>query len=418
MKEEGKQAKSIFFATLGCRLNRAETEGFRNDALIRGFRLVSNENEADIYVLNSCSVTDKAQRDTNKILKRLSGKYPGKELIVMGCGARDEHKKYAVVVKNDEKNRLFSNLSSSGLTRGSTMNIDSRLRGNDNSCKTRLMVKVQDGCNNRCSYCIVSYLRGRERSLGVDGIIDNFKIAQKRGFNEVVLCGVNVGKYSYEGINLAGLIKKILENTTFERIRLSSINPDDFSDDLIHLWAQNKRLCPHFHISLQSGSDTVLARMRRKYNTKQYAGLVAKLRKEIKDVMITTDIIVGFPGETEKEFAETVDFVRKMKFLKVHVFRYSKREGTQAATMEGQVPEKTKKEGAVRLQKLESEIRDRILKKYIGKEVEVLFEQKKNGKYAGFTPNYIKVVKNSKKDLTNQIRREKVAKVTANELVC
>ncbi|MEK7447840.1 MAG: radical SAM protein [Patescibacteria group bacterium] len=461
MKNRNKQR--IFFATLGCRLNQAETEKLRTDALRRGFRIETKENEADIFVLNSCSVTDKAQKDTNKILKRLSSKYPDKERIITGCGARDEHKKYAVVVKNNEKENLFCHLERNEIEpRNPLKNVGNTIGERDFSAfapmaigesvemtdngRTRLMYKVQDGCNNRCSYCIVSYLRGRERSLEVNEIISELQAAQKRGFKEVVLCGVNVGKYHHtpsvipvidsevsliaqtrraeagiqssrhpernvvkpKDLNLASLIEKILKHTTFERIRLSSINPDDFSDDLIHLWAQNDRLCPHCHISLQSGSDTVLARMGRKYNTKQYSELVAKLRNKIPDVTITTDIIVGFPGETEEEFTETMKFVKKMNFLKIHVFRYSKREGTRAATMEGQIPEKTKKERAVKLQSLESEIRRKILKNYIGKEAEVLFEQGKNGLYSGFTSNYIKVLKKSQKDLTNQVTRVKI----------
>lgn len=404
MNKVEKKAKSIFFATLGCRLNQAETEKLKASAKARGFKLSSDEKEADIYVLNSCSVTDKAQRDTEKILKRFKDKYPKKEIVITGCGAKKEHEKYGRVILNNEKQSLFNSIK-----------IISKEQ-NIYSEKTRLMYKVQDGCNNFCSYCIVLYLRGRESSLETEKIINELKMAGKSGFKEIILCGVNIGKYDYKGTKLADLIEKILENTTFPRIRLSSINPDDFTDDLVSLWSQNDRLCPHFHISLQSGSDTVLKRMGRKYNTKQYAELAAKLRKNIPDVQITTDIIVGFPGETDEEFTETIEFVKKMNLLKVHVFRYSKREGTRAAIMEGQITEKVKKERAVKLQKLESETRCRFLKGYIGQEVKVLFEQKKNGYYSGFTPNYIKVVKDSKKDLTNEIMNVKIKQALKNEL--
>lgn len=449
MKREEKQAKNIFFATLGCRLNQAETAKLRADALGRGFELVSDEDKADIFVLNSCSVTDKAQKDTEKILNRLNKEYPKKQIIITGCGALDEHKKYAVVVKNAEKGNLFLRLSQSTLGCHSEHSEESRDPSlsleDDKGKRTRLMFKVQDGCNNFCSYCIVPYLRGRERSLGAERIVNELKMAEKRGFKEVVLCGVNIGKYDYtppvilseaqaepknplknkgkgflysppsgvgrndkQSINLVDLIEEILKNTTFLRIRLSSINPDDFSPRLAALWSQNDRLCPHFHISLQSGSGTVLKRMGRKYSLKQYDDLATKLRKNIPEVQITTDIIVGFPSETEAEFAETIEFVKKMQFLKVHVFRYSPREGTQAAKMPDQISGKVKKERAVRLQELEGEIRQKILKNYIGKEVEVLFEQKKNGLYSGFTPNYIKVSKKSKKGLSSQILKLKI----------
>ncbi|MDO8507426.1 MAG: tRNA (N(6)-L-threonylcarbamoyladenosine(37)-C(2))-methylthiotransferase MtaB [bacterium] len=422
MKREEKQAKSIFFATLGCRLNQAETQKLRTDALNLGLTIVPDEDKADIFVLNSCSVTDKAQRDTEKILKRLNKEYPKKQIIVTGCGARDEHKKYAVVVKNEEKGNLFCPLERNEMEpRDPLKNAENTIRERDFSTrpvrksvemtdnrKTRLMYKVQDGCNNFCSYCIVPYVRGRERSIEVGRIVNELKMAEKCGFKEIVLCGVNIGRYEHKDLKLADVIEEILKNTRFPRIRLSSINPDDFTDDLVALWAQNDRLCPHFHISLQSGSDTVLKRMGRKYSLKQYADLAIKLRENIPEVQITTDVIVGFPGETEAEFAETVEFVKKMQFLKVHVFRYSPREGTRAAKMPDQLSGKTKKERAMQLKELDSKIRQEILKSYIGKEAEVLFEQEKSGVYAGFTPNYIKVSKNSKKDLSNQILKFKV----------
>jgi len=461
------KSQKIFFITLGCRLNQAESLSLKEEALKRGFVVVRDEKEADILIVNSCSVTDKAQRDTEKTLKSLSQKYPSKKLVVTGCGARDEHKKYAVVVKNEEKGDLFSLLSSSGLTRGSRRNKESNWIPASTGMtvgggRTRLMVKVQDGCNNFCSYCIVPYLRGREQSRSTTDIIKELKEAEKRGYKEIVLCGVNIGKYSYslsssgltrgstmnidsrrslsageipafagmtkeggnDGFRLSDLVRGILKNANFPRIRLSSINPDDFSDDLVALWSQNDRLMPHFHISLQSGSDTVLRRMGRKYNTKQYSDLVAKLRKSIKDVQITTDVIVGFPGETDKEFAETINFVKKMNFLKVHVFRYSPRFGTLAAKMPDQISEKTKKERAVKLQKLESEIRQKILKKYIGEETEVLFEaippsspRRRGPIYSGFTPNYIKVFKKSQKDLTNEIEKVKIKDSDSNALI-
>jgi threonylcarbamoyladenosine tRNA methylthiotransferase MtaB len=451
------KARSIFFATLGCRLNQAETLSLKLEARKKGFYVTSNETEADILILNSCSVTDKAQKDTDKILGNFSVKYPKKKIIVTGCGAKDEHSIYGLVVKNKNKAKLFQVVSNSlpmfqyKTTPGvvSAGNIGTVYR------KTRVMIKVQDGCNNFCAYCIVPYLRGREKSRDAEGIIEELKAAEKSGFKEVVLCGVNIGKYSssvsssgflpdqkvvWAGtwrskipasagmtdktsiakLKLADLIQEILKKTTLPRIRLSSINPDDFSDDLVDLWVGSSRLCNHFHISLQSGSDTVLKRMGRKYNTKQYSS-----RKEIPEVQITTDIIVGFPGETEAEYAETIDFVKRIGFLKVHVFRYSPREGTRAAKMPNQISEKEKKERAVKLQRLESEIRQSIIKNYIGKEVEVLFEQGRPVipaeagiyTYSGFTPNYIKVFKKSPKNITNEIVKVKIKEVAQDKLI-
>lgn len=429
--------KGILFLTLGCRLNQAESTNLRKQALEKGFQTTSSEKGADIFIINSCSVTDKAQRDTEKTLKKLKEKYLEKTIVITGCGARNEHKKYAVVVKNNEKRNLFYHLERSEIeSRDLLENEGNTIRERDFSAphsrksvemtdkissRTRLMVKVQDGCNNFCSYCIVPYLRGREKSRDVTDILKELHSAEKLGFKEIVLTGVNVGRYSGSNLqskknSLPDLIRKILKETSFPRIRLSSINPDDFSDDLIDLWATEPRLCPHFHISLQSGSDNVLRRMKRQYTIKEYSALTAKLRKKIPDVQISTDIIVGFPGETEEEFAETIQFVNKMQFLKVHVFRYSSREGTRASKMSGQVSEKIKKDRAVKLQKLESDIRDKILQKYIGKEMDVLFEQARLSSsgltrgsiYSGYSPNYIKVLKKSKKNLENKIVKTRI----------
>ncbi len=485
--------QKIFFITFGCRLNQAETASLKTKALESGLGLAKSETDADFILINSCSVTDKAQKEVNKLLKRLNNSHPKESIIITGCGAHDEHKKYAVVVKNKDKENLFSVLLQQSTkccfkpaSRHSEQSEESQRSfvvppQDDEMCgRTRLMVKVQEGCNNFCSYCIVPYLRGRERSFAPEMIIKDLREAEKQGYKEVVLCGVNIGKYhcmSTPGVdinenstlpviparqgsgkhpvgiqtiahnrNLVWLIRHILENTSFPRIRISSINPDDFSDELIDLWAHpsviparqrsgkhpagiqgarsRSRLCPHFHISLQSGSDSVLKRMGRKYDTEQYASLIAKLRRKIPEVQITTDIIVGFPGETDEEFAETLKFVKKMKFLKVHVFRYSPREGTRAAKMPDQVSEKIKKERAVKLQKLESEIRQEILKGYIGKEVEVLFEsiplsssRRRGSIYSGYTSNYIKVFKKSATDLTNQIQTAQIGDASKNELL-
>lgn len=400
MNNASSKAKKVFFLTLGCRLNQAETLSLGQEARARGFEIAGTKKQGDIIVINSCSVTDKAQRQTEKILKKLSADYPQKELVITGCGAQKSHEKFAKVVPNDDKKNLFKILKNSPEKNDKEQKIYSE--------KTRLMFKVQDGCNNFCSYCIVPYLRGRESSLEPEKIISELKKAQKQGFKEIVLCGVNIGKYDYNGKKLSDLIGKILKETNFPRIRLSSINPDDFTPRLVALWAKNERLCPHFHISLQSGSNSVLERMGRKYNAHDYTVLVSKLKEKIRDVTITTDIIVGFPGETDAEFDETLEFVKKMDFLKVHVFRYSPREGTRAAKMLDQIPEKVKKERAVSLQKLEAKIRENLLKSYEGKEMEVLFEQKKNGYYSGFTANYIKVLKKSKKDLKNLLYKVKI----------
>ncbi len=459
----------IFFVTFGCRLNQAETEKLKAEAAHLGHQFSTSESEADMVIINSCSVTDKAQREADKYLQKFRAKYPDKHLIITGCGARDEHKKYAAVIKNDSKSDLFSIIAGASSCHSEYSEAEPRnplknYRTQDGerdfsarrsaklvemtgSGRTRLMYKVQDGCDNFCAYCIVPYLRGRERSFPADEIIRDIQKAEKAGYKEVVLCGVNVGKYSFPvnttrfdlaqgrtlqngNQDLAGLMGLILKETKIPRIRLSSINPDDFTNELIDLWAKNERLCPHFHISLQSGSDTILKRMGRKYTTQDYADLVKKLRSKIPDVQITTDVIVGFPGETEEEFAETVEFVREINFLKVHVFRYSPREGTRAAKMRDQISDKIKKERSVEMQGLESEIRQSILKQYIGKEVEVLFEQARplpaphfeivrgsssgltrGSIYSGFTSNYIKVSKKSKKDLTNQLIRYKIEEI-------
>jgi threonylcarbamoyladenosine tRNA methylthiotransferase MtaB len=276
--------------------------------------------------------------------------------------------------------------------------------------KTRANIKVQTGCNNFCTYCIVPYLRGKPVSIPIQDVINSINKKTQKGFKEVILSGINIGKYQSNKHGLVGLIKFILRNTNIPRLRLSSINPEDINNELIELFKDN-RLCNHLHLSLQSGSNTVLKRMGRKYSTQQYKRIVTNVRQIDQYFGITTDVIVGFPGENDKEFNESLIFIADIEFLKIHIFKYSKRNGTAAAKMSSQISPDIKKRRVDILKKMTDTSRADFLNKNISRIYPILFELKNSkGEYFGYSPNYIRIKKSSKSKLTNSIKEVKIKK--------
>jgi len=264
------------------------------------------------------------------------------------------------------------------------------------------LVKVQDGCNNLCSYCIVPLVRGREKSLPIDQIVGEVRHRIANGYNEVVLTGVKIGSYSYNGVNLRGLLEYILAEIDVARLRLSSLQPQEIPPELIALWG-DKRLCRHFHLSLQSGSDSVLGRMRRRYSISDYLQSVSLIRALVPEAAITTDIIVGFPGETSAEFQESYKLCQKLGFARVHVFAYSPREGTQANQMPEQVEDRVKKQRSQRMLALAKESAQNFSQQFLGKTMPVLWEKQTDGIWSGLTDNYIRVYTRSNEDLSNKL---------------
>jgi len=414
----GKRSKTIKVAldSLGCKLNQAETELLARQLAEAGYQLVSPLDEADVYILNTCTVTHTADSKSRHRLRLAHRRSPDALVIATGCYAQRAPQELAqiegvsLVVGNNEKAYLPRLLKESGCM-GSPLSVQGDLTTNhDAGFRTRALVKVQDGCNSFCAYCIVPLVRGREKSLPVDHVVAEVRHRAAQGYKEVVLTGVKIGAYNYDGVNLNGLLEHILNETGVERLRLSSLQPQEISPELIGLW-RDRRLCPHFHLSLQSGSDGVLSRMKRRYSVSDYEQSVSLIRAQVPEAAITTDIMVGFPGETDEEFEESYEFCRRVEFARIHVFAYSPRQGTQAAQMPHQVSDKIKKERSQKMLALAQESAQNFSRRFLGRTMPVLFEQQSNGVWSGHTANYIKVYTKTTADLTNKLLPLKLAEV-------
>ncbi|RQW78250.1 MAG: tRNA (N(6)-L-threonylcarbamoyladenosine(37)-C(2))-methylthiotransferase MtaB, partial [Methylococcus sp.] len=335
--------------TLGCRLNEAELETWAREFQAEGHRLVDAQEEADLLVFNSCAVTQDAVRKSRNLLRKAARENPEAKLVLSGCYAslnpgEAESLGVDLVVANTEKHRLVEmtheRLALPTMPAHSTVPGESALF---RLGRHRAFIKVQDGCRYRCTYCIVTVARGEERSRDPAEIVDEINRLHGQGIQEAVLTGVHLGGYgSDNGSNLTGLIRTVLDQTRIPRLRLGSLEPWDIPDDFVGLFA-DPRLMPHLHLPLQSGSDSVLKRMARRCKTAEFAQLVDRLRRSVSDINITTDLIVGFPGETEAEWQETLGFVKRIGFGRIHTFGFSPRQGTAAAVMPGQIAGDVKK---------------------------------------------------------------------------
>ena len=405
----------IALDTLGCKLNQAETELLAKQFLEAGHRLVSSADEADVYILNTCTVTHIADSKSRHLLRLAHRRNPEALIVATGCYAQRMPQALAqldgvgLVVANDEKLNLLRLLQERGYLARPAPFPGSFAASSYSLSRTRSFVKIQDGCNSFCSYCIVPLVRGREKSPPVEQVIAEVRQRVAKGYKEVVLTGTEIGLYNCDGAGLKGLLERILAETDVSRLRLSSLQPQEISAELIGLW-RDSRLCPHFHLSLQSGSDGVLSRMKRRYSTRDYQEAVSLIRAQAPNAAITTDVIVGFPGETEAEFAESLGFCRQMEFARIHVFTYSPRPGTQAAQMPEPVASKVKKPRSQKMLALAEESAHNFRRRFLGKTMTVLWErQSDDGIWSGLTDNYIKVHTRSSEDLTNKLLPVKVA---------
>jgi len=315
-----------------------------------------------------------------------------------------------LVVGNDEKSRLPWLLKEAGWLSQPTSIQGDPITASESVFRTRAFIKIQDGCNNFCSYCIVPLVRGREKSLQADQVVAEVRHRVSSGTKEVVLTGTEIGSYNYDGINLKRLLKNILTETDVVRLRLSSLQPQEISPELIDLW-HNPRLCPHFHLSLQSGSDGVLKRMKRRYTISDYQKAVSSIRALVPDAAITTDIIVGFPGETDEEFQESYEFCQKIGFARIHVFPYSPRQGTEAAKMPANLTNSARTQRNQNLGALATECAQNYRHGFLGRKMSVLWEKQSGGIWSGHTGNYIKVYTRSNEDLRNKILPVKLIKI-------
>ena len=387
------QRPTVSIATLGCKVNQAESDGYAQRFTDAGFHLVPSEQPADVCVVNSCTVTNVGDQKSRQLNQRLRRANPDALLTVTGCYAAVAPQKVVLLTGADlvaglaQKDELVELVSERLLERGVSLprplSVEELVRATP---RTRLNVKVQDGCNDFCTYCIVPFSRGRARSIPLPDVIRQVERAVAEGYQEVVLTGVNMTTYGRDGGTDFGNLLEAVLRTSIPRVRLSSIEPFKFDTAWLPLW-QSGRLCRHLHLPLQSGCDDTLRRMRRRYDSASFARLLDDVRCQIPGIAIWTDVIAGFPGETDEEFEASWRFIDAMDFAGIHVFRYSPRTGTRAATMPGRVPDRIKKERSERLLALSAAGKRRFAQGLLGSTQTVLFEEPGSG----LTDNYVRV---------------------------
>ena len=398
-----------------------------------GYEIVDFNEKADIYIVNTCTVTNMSDRKSRQILRRAKELNENAIVVAVGCYvqvAKNEIDKIPEIdftLGTNEKVNIVENVENF-LKNGNEISIDDVLHNSKYGDfgdityteKTRAVIKVQDGCDRFCSYCIIPYARGRVRSRNPENVVKEIKDIASKGIKEVVITGIHVASYGKDfknGYGLIDLLEEINQIEGIERIRLGSIEPLWITDEVIERLKKLEKMCHHFHLSLQSGCTETLKRMNRRYTAEQFEEIVEKLRNTYNDVVLTTDIIVGFAGETEEEFQTTYKFLKKIRFYKTHIFKYSERKGTKAAEMKNQVSGDKKEERSKILLNLSDEIEEKYLNEYVGKEVKVLFEEKDGEYYKGHTANYLMVKVKTEKDVSNTILKVLVKERDNLELI-
>ncbi len=407
---------NFFLESVGCKLNQSEIETLARRFIGRGHQVVATPEEADVCVLNSCAVTHIAARKSRQAARRLRRRNPAAWVVVTGCYAQvaPDDLSADIVVGNAQKERLVERVLGEGHPCPPTL---PPLPPTLPQSRTRAFVKIQDGCDNHCTYCITRIARGPQRSRPRADVLAEVRSRVKAGYQEVVLTGVHIGGYGrdrrqpHRDESLWRLVEAILSQTEVRRLRLSSIEPWDVTPDVFCLW-QDARLCRHLHLPLQSGCDEILHRMGRRYTTGEFARLVQAARAAIPDVAITTDIIVGFPGETETHFATSLAFVKSIGFARGHVFPYSARPGTPAASLPHQVAPPEKQNRAARMREVVRCTATRFRERFVGQTVKVLWEHRRNGLWRGLTDNYTRVTTHSEQDLAGKITPVRLTAVT------
>lgn len=397
----------------------------------KGYKIREFEENSDIYIINTCTVTNMADRKSRQILRRAKQINPEAILVIVGCYVqvgRDELEKMEevdLILGNNEKNNIVEYVENYQENRSVVSDIDEQKEykefGNTTYTeKVRAFIKVQDGCNNFCSYCIIPYARGRVRSRKIEDVVSEIKDIAKEGIKEVVITGIHIASYGKdfkENIGLIDLLEEINKIDGIERIRLGSLEPKIITEEFASRLGNLDKICEQFHISLQSGCDTVLKRMNRKYNTEEVEKCIELLRKKYPTVIFTADVIVGFPGETEEEFNITYEFLKKIRFYKIHTFKYSRRKGTVAEKMPNQISPEVQEQRSKKVIELSNEMQKEIDEQYLNKKVEVLFEEKQGEYYKGHTKNYMMVNAKSEEDLTNKICEVELIEIRENELI-
>ncbi|NMA94866.1 MAG: tRNA (N(6)-L-threonylcarbamoyladenosine(37)-C(2))-methylthiotransferase MtaB [Clostridiales bacterium] len=427
--------KKVSFYTLGCKVNQYDTHAMMEKFVDAGYEIVDFDEFAHVYIVNTCTVTHISDRKSRQMLRRAHRRNPDAIIGAVGCYAQTDAESLLtipgikLVLGNIDRHNIvdyIEKVEKTGLPINGVGNIMKEGVFEETpissySERTRVVIKVQEGCNQFCSYCIIPYARGPIRSRQVEDVVDEIKRLASAGFKEVVLTGIHITSYGKDlgNVELIDLIESVHQIDGIERIRLGSLEPNYIDERFVSRAKSLHKLCAHYHLSLQSGSDKTLKRMRRRYTTEEYKQVVARLRRMNSNVSITTDIMVGFPGETKAEFEESMRFVEDISFSRIHVFQYSPREGTPAATFEDQVQPKIKAQRSERLIELGKDLETRFKKRFIDRCESVLFEQKISGKddlYEGYTSNYIKVVAKSDRDIQNEILPVSLYKVKDNAM--
>ncbi len=406
MEQEMKQnGKRVAFLTLGCKVNQYDSDAMRSLFLSRGY--VPTEKDADIYVINTCSVTSIGDKKSRQLIRRIRREHPSAIIAAAGCYAQLSPEEVTaagcdVVVGNQNRAKIVDYIEEAAAGRVGSHVVDimqvaefeNLVVTPEGEAKTRAFVKVQEGCDNYCTFCIIPYARGRLKSRRPDDAVAEVALLAEKGYREIVLTGIHLGNYGvdlHDGTRLSDLVEKLLAIPGISRIRLGSIESVEVSDELIRILQTERRVCRHLHLPIQSGSDAVLARMHRHYRLTEFKKLIATLREKIPGLALTTDLIVGFPGETEALFEETLETLRELKFSGIHVFPYSPRTGTPAAGYPDQVSPAVKKERVHRVEALEKEIAAEYRRKFLGKTVRVLAEEMRVDRWEGLSDEYIRV---------------------------
>lgn len=430
--------KKAALHNLGCKVNAYETEAMQHLLEEAGYEIVPFTQKADVYVINTCSVTNMADRKSRQMLHKAKKNNPDSIVVATGCYVQTSEKEVLndlsvdIVIGNDRKHDLVRLLEEYSLDSVNDTVDDINDGKHDfeelfidrTKEHTRAFIKVQDGCNQFCSYCIIPYARGRVRSRRFENVIAEVERLAENGFKEVVLTGIHLSSYGVdfeEATGLLELIQAVNAVKGIERIRLGSLEPKIVTEHFASELSKLDKICPHFHLSLQSGCDATLKRMNRKYTTKEYERGCELLRKYFVHPAITTDVIVGFPGETEEEFEQTKAYLEHIHFYEMHIFKYSKRKGTRAAVMPDQIDEQIKAARSEKLITLGHDMSKEFRKFYIGKNEEVLFEEKAvigdKEYFVGYTKEYVKVAKKTDENLENQIVSGRISGMLTDEIL-
>lgn len=408
----------IAFFTLGCKVNQYETEAMLEQFKNKNYEIVKNSDFADIYIINTCTVTHLSDKKSRQMIRRAKKLNENALVVAVGCyaqispGALSEMKEVDLILGNINKNKIIDIIESHDKIKNRVLVYDiyeideyEKMEIHEVMEKTRAFVKIQDGCNQYCSYCIIPYARGKIRSRDKESIYREVENLAKKRYKEIVFTGIHIASYGVDNndIGLFELAEYVHNIVGIKRIRIGSLEQKIIDDKFLTIAPKLDKLCKHFHLSLQSGSDTVLQRMNRNYTSDEYLDKINIIRKILPKASITTDIIVGFPGETEEEFKETMEFVKTVKFSDVHVFKFSKREGTKAAVMQDQIEAKIKSKRSEELINLVNGFRFEFYQQFINEKSDVLFETKEGEFFVGHTNEYIKVKVKTDEELLNEI---------------